>query len=392
MKFPFALLLVLSTVFALPPAVRAAAGADWSEYLGGPERAHYSTLAQITPQNVGQLRVAWEYHTGDTGEVQCNPIIIAGVLYGATAANNVFALDAANGRELWRHEPSGIRSNRSIRGVVHWADGEDRRILFTTDAWLCAIDARTGKPIPTFGTNGRTSLKSGLGARVADKFVISTTPGTVFEDLIVMPLRSPRGPMPRPVSSRHSISATGNSPGRFTPSRRRAKRDMKHGRLTRTATSTSAPPTVGRDVRRPAARHPFCPTGRLRRISGAVIARARISTPTVSSRSTSAPAAGSGIFSLSITTSGIAICRRHRILSASCGGGRKIDAVAQVTKSGHVFVFDRETGAPLFPIQERSFPRSDIPGEETWLTQPVPEKPAAFRGRRSATTTSTPRG
>src|SRR5262245_52043505 len=116
MKIIPALFVALGTV-ALPSLVRAAAGTDCPAYLGGPERAHYSTLAQITPQNVAQRRVAWEYHTGDTGEVQCNPIVIAGVLYGATAANNVFALDAVTGREMWRHEPSGVRSNRSIRGV-----------------------------------------------------------------------------------------------------------------------------------------------------------------------------------------------------------------------------------------------------------------------------------
>jgi quinoprotein glucose dehydrogenase len=166
-----------------------APAAEWTEYLGGPGRACYSPLDQITAGNVSRLQVAWEFHSGDPGQTQCNPIVVGGVLFGTTATNQVFALDAATGRERWRFKEPGHEFGSNQRGVAYWADGDDRRILFNIDAWLYAVDAGTGKPIPTFGTDGKVSLKTGLGDRAQDKWVVCTSPGTVFENLIVMPTR-----------------------------------------------------------------------------------------------------------------------------------------------------------------------------------------------------------
>src|SRR5687768_7972743 len=166
---------------------------EWKEYLGGPERNHYSPLDQITKENVSQLKVAWEYHTKDSGQIQCNPIIVNGVLYGMTATTRPFALDAATGRELWRGTYEGPDSYSTSRGVAYWEEGDDKRILFTRGPWLYALDAMTGKPISSFGENGKTSLKSGLGETAEEKMVMSNTPGTVYEDLIVMPMRLSEG-------------------------------------------------------------------------------------------------------------------------------------------------------------------------------------------------------
>src|SRR4051812_46478047 len=166
---------------------------EWKEYLGGPERNHYSPLQQITKDNVQQLKMAWEYHTGDSGQIQCNPLIVDGVLYGMTATTRPFALDAATGKEIWKGKSEGPDSYSTSRGVVYWEDGDDKRILYTSGPWLHALDARTGNPIASFGDSGRVSLKSGLGATAEDKMVISNTPGTVFEDLLIMPLRVSEG-------------------------------------------------------------------------------------------------------------------------------------------------------------------------------------------------------
>src|SRR5688500_1656591 len=128
-------------LFALRVASSTITAADWPEYLGGPSRACYSPLDQITPANVARLRIAWEFHSGDAGQMQCNPIIVDGVLFGATATNHVFALDAATGREIWRFKEPGHEFGSSQRGVVYWASGEDRRVLFNIESWLYAVEA-----------------------------------------------------------------------------------------------------------------------------------------------------------------------------------------------------------------------------------------------------------
>jgi len=164
------------------------AGDDWADYLGDPGRRHYSTLNQIDSANVKELEVAWIYNTGDFGEMQCNLIEIKGVLFGTTAAGEAFALDAATGIEKWRFAPGTEKNFLKSRGVAFWEKDTLQRILFTYDEWLYALDARTGSPVASFGEMGRVSLKSGLGDKAKDKYVMSRTPGTVFGNLIIMPL------------------------------------------------------------------------------------------------------------------------------------------------------------------------------------------------------------
>ena len=168
-------------------------GKNWPIYLGDNQNSHYSPLNQIDKSNVNQLKVAWEYKTGDAdakgnSQIQCNPIIIDGILFGSTPMLKVFALDAASGKEIWRFDPASVTdfSLHVSRGLVYWEDGDDKRIFFTAGPYLFALNAETGYPIQTFGIFGRASLKSKLGEWAQNLYVVSRTPGIIFKDLLIM--------------------------------------------------------------------------------------------------------------------------------------------------------------------------------------------------------------
>ncbi|MBT8299299.1 MAG: PQQ-binding-like beta-propeller repeat protein, partial [Maribacter sp.] len=162
---------------------------SWSSYLGDPGRSHYSTLSGITPNNVTNLKVAWRYKAPDWGQMQMNPIVVDSMIYGVTAALRAFALNAATGEEIWRFGDSLQVWHSTSRGVSYWQNDDDRRILFSRGSDLYALDALTGKPIVSFGHGGKIDMRSGLPESDKDKFVISNTPGTIYKNLIVMPLR-----------------------------------------------------------------------------------------------------------------------------------------------------------------------------------------------------------
>ena len=195
--------MVLSAVLACGTGL--AADKDWPVYLGDKARSHYSSLNQIHAGNVSKLQVAWAYHAGDArddnqSQIQCNPLIIGGVLYGTTAQLKLVALEATSGHELWRYDPFAGSAKGGVvgvnRGVVYWKDGTDRRILYSADHFLYAIDAATGRPVRSFGTEGHVDLKADLGRDVSGLYVVETTPGTVFKNLIFLPLRVGEGPAP----------------------------------------------------------------------------------------------------------------------------------------------------------------------------------------------------
>lgn len=352
---------------------------EWQEYLGGPERNHYSPLDQITKENVSQLKIAWEYHTKDSGQIQCNPIIVNGVLYGMTATTRPFALDAATGREIWKGDKDTIDSYSTSRGVTYWESGDDKRILYTKGAWLYALDARTGKAINTFGENGRTSMKAGLGETSRDKMVTSNTPGTIFEDLIVMPMRLSEG--------------SDAAPGHIQAF------NVKTGKLAWVFKTIPHPGEFGYDTWPEEAYKNFN-VGAANNWSGMSVDRKRamIFVPTGSAGDDfyGAHRIGSNLFSNTLLALDARTGKRiwhyqlvhHDILDRDAPAppnlitvtrnGKRIDAVSQTTKQGYVFVFNRETGEPLFPITETPAPASDIPGEKAWPTQPVPDKPAPY--------------
>lgn len=353
---------------------------EWTEYLGGPERNHYSPLDQINTKNIDLLAVAWEYHTGDSGQIQCNPIIVNGILYGMTATTRPFAVDAATGKEIWKGKSEGPDNFSTSRGVVYWESGDDKRILYTSGPWLYALDARTGKSIATFGENGRTSLKVGLGTLSADKMVISNTPGTVYEDLIVMPLRLSEG----------TDAALGHIQA-F---------NIKTGKLAWVFRTIPEPGEFGYDTWPKEVYKNTADVGAANNWAGMSVDRKRgiIYVPTGSAASDfyGGDRHGANLFANCLLALDAKTGKRiwhfqfvhHDILDRDppappnlmtlIHNGKRIDAVSQITKQGFVFVFNRETGEPLFPIKEMPVPLSDILGEQAWPTQPLPTKPAPY--------------
>jgi quinoprotein glucose dehydrogenase len=378
---PFLLLslLGLSSCLDRSGTATTSSGRDWPEYLGGPDRNHYSTLSQINLSNVGQLQKAWEYHTQDSGQIQCNPITVNGILFGMTANTQPFALDAATGREIWRRPMEESSSRFVSRGLVYWESGEERRILFTNDSWLYALDARTGELIPSFGEQGRTSLRTGLGASSQQKRAVSTTPGTVFEDLIIMPLTSTEGP----------DAALGHIQA-F---------NIRTGELAWVFKTIPEPGEYGYDTWPPEV-YKNTEVGAANNWAGMAIDRPRgiVYVPTGSAAFDyyGGNRKGSNLFANTLLALDARTGKRlwhfqivhHDIFDYDLPAppnlvtlthqGKRVEAVAQVTKHGYVFVFDRVTGEPLFPIEEVPVPASDVPGEEAWPTQPIPAKPAPY--------------
>jgi quinoprotein glucose dehydrogenase len=363
-----------------------AASANWDTYHGDPAGSQYSTLSQITPGNVASLEVAWAYRTGgldgkDRTQIQCNPLVIEGMLYGTTPDLQLFALDAATGREKWRFDPAripGLSKAGVNRGLATWTDGARRRLLYANNNWLHAIDAATGERIADFGRGGSVDLKDDLGRDVSKLSLQASTPGIVFGDLLIMGMRLGEGPAPA-------------APGHI-----RAY-DVRTGAVVWRFNTIPYPGEPG---------HETWPPEAYQHIGGANVwagfaldeRRGLVFCPTGSATFDfwGGNRHGQNLYANCLIALDARTGRRvwhfqfvhHDLwdrdlpappdLLTVTHGGRRIDAVAQTTKSGHVFVFNRETGEPLFPIDEVPVPRSDMPGEAAWPTQPLPRKPAPF--------------
>jgi quinoprotein glucose dehydrogenase len=372
-----ALLLGLGLLF---PRLAASTGRDWPVYLGDKAASHYSMLAQITPANVAQLEVAWEWHAGDarpdSSQIQCNPLVIDGVLYGTTPELKLFALEAATGRELWLYAPA--EANGVNRGLAWWAEGDDRRILFGAGHWLQAVDARTGRLIESFGDRGRVDLAEGLDRDVTGLAIQANTPGVVYHNLIIMGMRVGEGPAPA-------------APGHI-----RAY-DVRTGRLVWRFHTIPQPGEPGYET---------WPPDAWKTIGGANVwagftvdeERGLVFCPVGSAAFDfwGGDRHGDNLYTDCLLVLDAATGRhvwhhqltRHDIwdrdppappnLVTLHRGGRDIPAVAQITKTGHVWVFQRETGEPLFPIEEIAVPSSDLIGEKAAQFQQLPVKPAPF--------------
>lgn len=352
---------------------------DWPAYLGGSEMSHYSSLVQINRSNVNKLEVAWKYNTLDSGVFQCNPIIIKGVLYGISAAGKVFALNGATGEEKWQFNPDTIKRFLVNRGVTYWEDGEDKRILFSYDQWLYALDARTGIPLKQFGNNGRVSLKSGLGKPEAleKKYLMSRTPGTIYKDLLIMPTVM--------------MESAGAAPGFIQAF------NVRTGKIAWVFHTIPLPGEFGFDTW-PADVHDRGIVGGANNWTGMAIDTKRgiVYAPTGSAAPDffGGSRKGANLFASTLLALDVNTGKRiwhyqfvrHDIwdrdipsppnLLTIKRNGKSIDVVAQFTKSGHVFVFDRETGKPVFPIRDVAVPKSPVAEEEAWPTQPFPTMPA----------------
>jgi quinoprotein glucose dehydrogenase len=371
-----ALGLVLAVAVALAGGAAPGPSRDWPVYGGSSAGTRYSTLDQINRANVGQLQVAWTFDTGETGGFQVNPIVVDGVLYANTPSHKAIALDAATGVLRWRFDP-GIEGRGPNRGVTYWASGEDRRIFAAVDHYLYALDARAGRPIASFGEQGRLDLRKDLGRDPSAQSVQLTSPGIVYRDLIVVGGRVSEG--------------DGASPGDV-----RAY-DARTGRLRWAFHTIPRPGEPGSETWPPGA---WRVIGGANNWAGMALDEARglLFVPTGSA----APdfyggnRIGDNLYANTLLAlkagTGERVWHfqavRHDIWDRDFPSpptlvtvrreGRDVDAVAQITKHGVVFLFDRESGTPLFPIEYRRFPASDVPGEVTADTQPMPVRPAPF--------------
>lgn len=184
----------------------------WENFGGSKDNIHYSSLTQIDTSNVKQLHLAWTYHTNDAdtinhSQIQCNPLVIDGVIYGTTPQLKLFALDAATGQQKWLFNPFDTIAGGKVaffilnncRGVAYWTDhNNEKRILYTAGSDLYSVNAVTGKADTAFGNRGKIDLHDGLDRNVKDLFVTATSPGVVYKDLIIMGSRVDEGPAAAP--------------------------------------------------------------------------------------------------------------------------------------------------------------------------------------------------
>jgi len=358
---------------------------DWPIYGGTTENNHFSPLTQINRRNVKRLRVAWSFDTGESGGLQTSPIEVDGVLYGITPTQKVFALDAATGELRWKFD-SGIKGTQPDRGLAYWSDvsdphKNDRRVIVGVLNFVYALDAATGKPITDFGDNGRIDLRQNLGEDIgrdpAAQSIFMTTPATIYKDLMI-------------VGGRESETL----PASYGDIR---AYDVRTGKLRWRFHTIPHPGEFGYDTW---PKDAWKTSGAANNWAGMTVdvARGIVYAPTGSAAFDfyGADRTGDDLFANTLIAlnaeTGERIWHfqgvRHDlwdrdfpsppILLNVVHDGKKIDAVAQTTKQGFVFLFDRTNGAPLFPIECRNYPPSTVPGEHAAEKQCLPTKPAPF--------------
>jgi quinoprotein glucose dehydrogenase len=357
---------------------------DWRTTGGDPGNSRYSALDQINRRNVARLRIAWIYHTGDVppnsrSEIQATPIVIDGVLYTTTPSLAVVALRADSGTLIWRFDPFANRDRQSHvnRGVAYWAEGSERRIFFSAGRRLYSIDATTGRPASDFGDSGSVSLADGLGRDIGDASIVATTPGAIYQDLLIQGTRVGED--------------EGSAPGDI-----RAY-DVRTGKIRWTFHTIPRPGEFGYDTWPPDA---WKTAGGANSWAGMAVdvRRGIVYVPTGSATPDFYGGAriGQNLFANTLLALDARTGKRiwhfqtvhhdlwDRDLPATPNlltvtrRGRRVDAVAQISKSGYVFLFDRETGSPLFAIAEHRVPASDLVGEQAWPSQPIPRAPQPF--------------
>ena len=346
---------------------------------GGVDNIRYSPLAQVTRDNVAQLQVAWTYDSGDAfkgSEMQSNPIVADGVLYATTPTLKVVAVDAATGRELWKFDPSGgVPSGARFRhrGVVVHGD----RVFVTYRNWLYALNAASGQRVSSFGDDGRVDLREGLG-RPADKLTVTaSTPGVVFEDLLIMGSTVPETLPSAPGDIRAFDLHTGKIRWSFHTIPHPGERGYEtwpEGAW-QIAGGANAWAGVTVDPRRAMV---FAATGS----SSFDFYGANRKGDNLFADSVLALDARTGKYiwhfqGLMHDVWDLDFPAAPNLVTVT-RDGRKVDAVAQVTKTGFVFVLDRESGKPLFPVEYRQVRASRIDGEQLSRTQPVPVMPPPF--------------
>jgi len=369
----------IALVNLIHPVAAARTDADWPAYLGDKQRSLYSPLQQIDRDNVAQLDVAWTYETGEKGEYQANNLVIGGVLYTATPNRRVIALDAATGRELWKWDPATTRAGpgaRRQRGLVFWQSqtGGEQRLFTGVGNYLFALDPKSGLAIESFGENGSVALGAGLDTDGIPKVGLNT-PGVIYKDLLIL------GGFGGPGAVRALDVRTGERRWIFhlIPRPGEVGYDTWPPEAYKTATGVMPWPGQALDEKR-----------------GIVYVATKTAEPDFYGGNRH----GDNLFANSLVALDAATGKRlwhfqivhHDLLDKDlpCApvlltvthGGKRIDAVAQGTKHGQLFVFDRVTGQPLWPIEEKPVPASTLRGEKAAPTQPFPTKPAPLMRQR----------
>ncbi len=361
----------------------------WSSYLGDKSVSHYSSLDQIDTNNVQQLKMAWVYHSGDANslthsQIECNPIIVEGMLYGTSPALKLFALYATSGKQKWIFDPFADTAKAKVqihasRGVTYWAEGNDKRIFYTAGSFLYAINAITGKVIPSFGNDGRVDLHDGLDRDVKDLYVVSTSPGIIYKDNLILGTRVAEG-------------------GDAAPGHIRAY-DVRTGKRTWIFHTIPHPGEFGYNTWENKDAWKYI--GGANCWAGMSLDEKRgvvyIATGSPTFDFYGGLRKGKNLFANCVVALNAATGKyiwhyqtvHHDLWDKDLPAppnlvtiernGQKIDAIAQVTKTGFVFILDRDNGKPLFPVNE--MPVSDsstLIGEQPWPTQPVPELPKPY--------------
>jgi quinoprotein glucose dehydrogenase len=356
---------------------------DWPIYGGTTENNHYSGLKQINRKNVGGLRVAWSFDTGEEGGLQTSPIEVDGVLYGITPTQKIFALDAATGKLQWKFN-SGIKGTQPDRGLAYWSDGlpkGERRILVGVMNFVYALDATTGTPIQSFGNAGRIDLRDDLGRDPAEQSIFMTSPAVIYKDLMIVGGREPET-LPCPPGDVRAYDVQNGKlrwsfhtiphPGEFG-----YETWPKDAWKTSGAANNWAGMTV--DVERGIV---YVPTGSAAfdfygtdRIGDDLFADTLIAlNAETGERIWHFQGVRHDLWDRDFPSPPVLVTVKH--------DGKKIDAVTQTSKQGFVFLFDRTNGNPLFPIECRAYPPSDVPGEQPAAQQCLPTKPQPFARQR----------
>lgn len=350
------------------------------EYGGGPARDHYSSLTQINRSNVSRLQRAWAYDTGEkkSGDygLETTPLIIDGVLYGLTPSQKVFALNAATGQLLWKFD-SHLYATQPDRGLAYWTSGKDKRIFAGNMNFVYALNAETGKPIPAFGKDGRIDLRENLGRDPSSVSIQLTSPAIVYKDLLIV-----GGAEPETLPC---------APGDI-----RAY-DVRTGQLRWSFHTIPHPGEFGYNTW---PKDAWTYAGAANNWGGMALDNTRgmlyVPTGSVSPDFYKVNEHGDDLFSDCLIALNAETGKmiwyfqavRHDLwdrdfpttpaLLTVQRNGRQIQAVAQTSKQGFVYLFDRTNGQPLFPIEYRKYPRSTVPGELAATEQPLPTQPAPF--------------
>ena len=349
----------------------------WPAYGGGPLDNRYSPLKQINTANVSHLQIAWQYDTQDgAGDTENQPIMINGTLYGVTPTHKLVAIDAATGKRKWQFD-SGVRGRGANRGEMYWAAGDDQRIFADVQSFVYALNAKTGEPIQSFGKDGRIDLREDLGRDPAKQSWVLTSPGIIYKDLLIMGGRNPEA-LPAPPGDIRAY-------------------DVRTGKLRWQFHTVPHPGEFGYETW---PKDAWEYTGAANNWPGMAVDTARgiVYVPTGSAATDfyGADRIGDDLFANTLLAlkadTGERIWHfqavKHDLwdrdfpspptLVTVKRGGKSIDAVAQATKQGWLYLFDRTSGQPLFPIEYKKYPASTVPGEVTSETQPLPTKPAPF--------------